>query len=233
MQIYDCNGTISQQWFFSGLELKVRSNSALCLDASGGLNQGTGIFIHTCNGGANQRWVAGTNDFVTARYFRVYAKLTGNISGGLENSGHAFLTLINDFNGLTNTVSGWGNFDNDDVNSNNTNRFNNIADSDNVFVDATDDWSVATNMQAGWAFRTYNTTKKLSDVYRYNAAYRHPYPLASMEYIISPNIFSENIYTNCARQTTRIARYIMKDNGLPYGVRYTILPSIVHYDITN
>lgn len=69
VQLYTCNGTISQDWAVvevpandesgEAVEVHVKVNPALCLDVRGGVNaNGTPIQIWPCNGTLSQRFYA-------------------------------------------------------------------------------------------------------------------------------------------------------------------------------
>ncbi|GAB3173219.1 hypothetical protein GCM10027059_43840 [Myceligenerans halotolerans] len=57
LQIFDCNGSVAQQWTVTAAG-ELRIGGTKCLDdASGGAN-GTAVAIQECDGGAEQRWSA-------------------------------------------------------------------------------------------------------------------------------------------------------------------------------
>jgi hypothetical protein len=56
VQIFDCNGTISQQWFFTSRN-EIRNIMGRCLDVAGGANANrTNVQIFDCNGTISQQW---------------------------------------------------------------------------------------------------------------------------------------------------------------------------------
>lgn len=58
VELWDCMGTVAQQWYFSGSEIKAQGNKNKCFDATGASTaNGTNIILYTCNGNANQRWI--------------------------------------------------------------------------------------------------------------------------------------------------------------------------------
>jgi non-reducing end alpha-L-arabinofuranosidase len=61
LQIYDCNGSTSQQWTsLSNGELQVYGNKCLEVPA-GTTTRGTKVEIYDCNGGSNQQWTLNTD----------------------------------------------------------------------------------------------------------------------------------------------------------------------------
>jgi alpha-L-fucosidase len=57
IQIWDCNGTVAQNWTIAG-DGTVRIFGK-CMDVYGGRgDNGTPVQLYTCNGGGNQRWQA-------------------------------------------------------------------------------------------------------------------------------------------------------------------------------
>lgn len=59
VQIYDCNGTASQQWTYNPANkgLIYTAHPILCLEArGGGTASGTAVQINTCTGAAEQQW---------------------------------------------------------------------------------------------------------------------------------------------------------------------------------
>ncbi len=59
VQIFDCNGSRSQQWQYKRSTGEIRSNTGgRCLDVAGGVNaNGTNVQIFTCNRTKSQRWI--------------------------------------------------------------------------------------------------------------------------------------------------------------------------------
>jgi hypothetical protein len=58
IELWDCMGTVAQQWYFSGLEIKANGNKNKCIDAAGASSSnGTNVILYTCNGNANQQWI--------------------------------------------------------------------------------------------------------------------------------------------------------------------------------
>jgi hypothetical protein len=60
VQLWNCLGDPQQAWVYTGGQLEVYGDPALCLDANGndlGAN-GTPIDVWGCNGAANQKWIA-------------------------------------------------------------------------------------------------------------------------------------------------------------------------------
>jgi hypothetical protein len=59
VQIYDCNGTLAQQWTYdpTSKALIYAKSPSMCLDArGGGTTAGTAVQIYDCNGTAAQQW---------------------------------------------------------------------------------------------------------------------------------------------------------------------------------
>jgi hypothetical protein len=56
VQVWDCNGTLQQQWFLSGNE--IRSGAGKCLDVDAGAQYKNGgrVQVWECNGTIQQQW---------------------------------------------------------------------------------------------------------------------------------------------------------------------------------
>jgi alpha-L-fucosidase len=63
VQLYDCNGTVDQQWTLAA-DGTLR-NQGKCLDLYNGSGNGALLEIWDCNGGWNQQWQIGPNNTLT------------------------------------------------------------------------------------------------------------------------------------------------------------------------
>jgi hypothetical protein len=222
VQIYTCNSTASQQWYFDGVYLKVL-NTNYCLTAA--LVAGSGAYIYQCNQGLNQRWIAGDNDFTTQRSFKVQATKTNLISLN-PTVGHVDTAF---FNGTTlvNTFTSWK--DRDYESDKSVARYNNMADGDHIQVDKSEDWALSANLPASYKSRSYTISKAISEQYRYNSYYRYPFTLTFQQWWISPNMSDMSPEVNCGKESTRLARSILQSSGLnPNDIPYSKLPTEVY-----
>ena len=238
IQTYNCNGTTSQQFFFNGVYLKVLANQNFCVTAN--VTAGSGLYLNQCGNDITQQWVAGSNDFVTKRYATIYANQTNYLS--LTSPGHVFVSLDNEYNGTTNTFSAWPT---QDYQTSNIGRYNNMGDGDNVQVDylnnsgdsSSTDWnlayqywaSAASPLPANWKARVVLISKVISDIYRYNAAYRYPNELNIFTYsYIPPPANRTNLSVNCVSYSTRLWTFIMEDIGAPNNIAIVSYPDLVY-----
>ncbi len=66
VQIYDCNGTVAQQWQVRSDGSIVNPDSGRCADVTGaGTANGTRVQLYDCNGTAAQRWTIDANGEIT------------------------------------------------------------------------------------------------------------------------------------------------------------------------
>jgi hypothetical protein len=62
VQMYDCNNTAAQNWFWANGYLQLNGASGKCLDVTGNSSaNGTLVELWDCNGGANQQWAPQSN----------------------------------------------------------------------------------------------------------------------------------------------------------------------------
>jgi hypothetical protein len=186
-------------------------------------NNGTRLSIYGRQGGSNQRWVAGRNDFSSRFSVNIHASKTDFISVN-PNPGHVFISYkVN--SSLVNTQSSWPGYDTD-CSTDNGNR-NNICDNDAAYVDKIDDWNFARYNDSAFRVKTSYISKRLSDVYRYNSGYRWGLSnnMDNVNYFFWPS--GDDINTNnCATFSLRIWNNIMGDLGYtPLYIPRTYLPS--------
>lgn len=243
VQLYDCNGSAAQQWYFDGLYLRVPSNPNFCLDAGGGLNSGASMLIWWCQNSVNQRWVAGTNDFQTQRYATIYATPNGFLSFYNQNWGHSFVSFDNDYNksieGTTNTFSAWGNQYSQDTNSSNIGQLNNMGDYDAIQVDFNEpvngnDWGKAADfwkyntLSGNWRARIIYLSKPVSDLYRYNSKFRlfngSQSVMVTYIYVVAALPGESNTAQNCTTAATKIWKWLNIDMGYSNNVPYVQQP---------
>ncbi|WP_307795313.1 cellulase family glycosylhydrolase [Actinacidiphila acididurans] len=66
VQIYDCNGTVAQQWQPRADGSVLNPNSGRCLDITGGATaNGSRVQLYDCNGTGAQKWQVNSNGTVT------------------------------------------------------------------------------------------------------------------------------------------------------------------------
>ena len=59
VQLWDCNGTAAQNWYWANGMVQLGGPAGKCLDVTGqGTANGTLVELWECNGGTNQQWVA-------------------------------------------------------------------------------------------------------------------------------------------------------------------------------
>lgn len=106
-----------------------------------------------------------------------------------------------------------------------------------MLIDKTEDWNTANNYPLPWRSQRWNISKVISDVYRYDAAFRYPYPITSYSYWIQftdPGVAPPlDTSTDCAETVSRLTRYVQEDSGIPYSVNITALPGRLHADLIN
>ena len=225
IQIWDCHGGSNQKWVFIGNSLRPMYNQNFCLEQNAGVTEGTRINLWGCYGNNNQVWVAGRNDFGYTSYsVEIHASTIQNII--TQDVGHAFVAFRGD-GLLVNTFSSWGFASNDDYNSDNTSRLNNIADGDNVWVDSGTDWFYGNNPTVN-GFKSFNLfiSKQVADVYRFNSGYRWPHGNTTMEYQLFPFGIHE---VSCAKYSSRLWNYIMQSAGYLNRVpNETFFPSDIY-----
>jgi len=62
VQMYDCNNTAAQNWFWANGYFQLNGASGKCLDVTGNNSaNGTLVELWDCNGGANQQWAPQSN----------------------------------------------------------------------------------------------------------------------------------------------------------------------------
>ena len=59
VQLWDCNNTAAQTWYWANGQVQLGGPGGKCLDVTGaGTSNGTLVELWECNGGTNQQWVA-------------------------------------------------------------------------------------------------------------------------------------------------------------------------------
>ena len=221
IQLWECYGGQNQKWFFDGTSLRSWSRPEFCLDVSAGniQNDGSKIQLYTCNNTSAQRFVAGDYNWGSKFDVNINAKNWGN--GGATDPGHVFLSYYVN-NNLVNTQSSRPGWDNEsDRNCENfDNRINNNCDNDAAWIDASVDiWDARNNTGPGKDYRvsSRNISKKNSDMFRYNSAYRQDgwdYGRDNINYVGGGT--SGVNQGNCVTFSVRVWNKIMKLQG--YGL---------------
>ncbi|WP_436494327.1 glycosyl hydrolase family 95 catalytic domain-containing protein [Actinokineospora sp. HUAS TT18] len=82
IQLYDCNGTVAQNWTYQESTQAITGRDGICLDATGGSSaDGTKLIAWTCSGSSNQRWTLNANGTITG----VGGKCVEAAGGGTAN----------------------------------------------------------------------------------------------------------------------------------------------------